>query len=119
MKTTLPPLLKPLSALLLLTACDTPAEKADRAYTNALDAQHQSTALQMQVADLRARIETLEASDKVDSKNIDTLFTSRDAIREIQKIDQKWNEESIDRLFENDKVLNVNSARPTRVVEDK
>lgn len=119
MKTTSPPLLRPLAALFLLTACDTPAEKADRAYVNALDAQHQSTAMRMQIADLKARIETLEANDKTDTDNINTLFRSRDAGNKLNDIRQKWNEESIDRLFENDKVLNVNSARPTRVVEDK
>lgn len=107
------------AAFLLLTACDTPAQKADRAYDSAIDAQHQITALQLQVADMRARIVTLEKADEIDSKNITTLFKSRDAMLKLRDLDEDYLETSLQILRNNDKHLNANSPQPLPVAEDE
>lgn len=97
--------LRPIAALLLLSACDTPTD-------NSLEAKLRSDYAASDVAALNERIEKLEANAKVDGANIDTLFKARDAMNKTHATDQKWNEEAFDRLFENDKRLNANSPNP-------
>lgn len=114
MATTLPPLLRTFAALLLLTACDTPDKnrEADYARERIMD-----EAFARDIRDIRDRLDKLEAADAVDSKNIDTLFRSRDAIRELQKIEEERVNQNIDTLFKNDTIINANSARPAAAKE--
>lgn len=110
--------IKPVFLLILLTGCNPTSDTNERASINALDAQHRATALEMQVRDLRARIETLEANDKVDSKNISILFRSRDALVKVQDLDYKANKEAFEILRRNDKNINANAGNPLPVVDD-
>lgn len=117
MKTTLPPLLRPVVALLLLAACDTPAEKAERAELNSLEAQTRSTYAASDIEALYARIEKLEENDKLDSANIGTLFKSRDAMSKLNDAEAERINKEILILFENDKRINPRLPNPAQYQE--